>query len=196
MTVATDKRLTLTEYLIYDDGSDTRYELVDGVLVEMGAESRVNIQIAIFLLQCFTKLGLTANQLGIKEKIQVISSHASARDPDLIIHSEESTLAIEGRKESCLFLGEPNPLLVVEIVSPGNESSENYQRDYVQKPKEYAERGIAEYWIVDPDRAWVMVGVLVEGAYQFATFQDEQAIVSSAFPVLNWTAAAVLRAGR
>lgn len=29
------KKLTLDEYLAYDDGTDTRYELVDGNLVAM-----------------------------------------------------------------------------------------------------------------------------------------------------------------
>jgi Uma2 family endonuclease len=35
MTVATDRRMTLQEFLTYDDGTNTRYELADGVLVEM-----------------------------------------------------------------------------------------------------------------------------------------------------------------
>ena len=35
MTVLTDRRMTLQEFLEFDDGSDRRYELVDGVLVEM-----------------------------------------------------------------------------------------------------------------------------------------------------------------
>jgi Uma2 family endonuclease len=43
------KRMSLEEYLAYDDGTDTRYELVDGVLVEMGNESKLNVQIAMFL---------------------------------------------------------------------------------------------------------------------------------------------------
>jgi Uma2 family endonuclease len=34
----TNRRMTLEEYLSYDDGTSTRYELV-GVLVEMGAET-------------------------------------------------------------------------------------------------------------------------------------------------------------
>jgi Uma2 family endonuclease len=29
------KPLTFAEYLVYDDGTDTRYELEDGILVEM-----------------------------------------------------------------------------------------------------------------------------------------------------------------
>ncbi len=59
MTVATDRRMTLKEYLDYDDGTDTRYELVDGVLVEMGTESRLNHKIASFLFATFLRLGLT-----------------------------------------------------------------------------------------------------------------------------------------
>ncbi len=38
-TTKTQKLLTFEEYLTYDDGTDTRYELVDGELVEMPPES-------------------------------------------------------------------------------------------------------------------------------------------------------------
>ena len=55
MTVATDLRMTLKEYLDYDDGTDTRYELVDGILVEMGAESPLNPAIAMFLVFAFAR---------------------------------------------------------------------------------------------------------------------------------------------
>ena len=51
-------------------------------------------------------------------------------------------------------------------------------------------------WIVDPNRSWVMVGTLADDAYQFATFQGEEAIVSPTFPELTLTAAQVLSAGR
>lgn len=40
------KLLTFEEYLAYDDGTDTRYELVDGELVEMPPETRKNNAIA------------------------------------------------------------------------------------------------------------------------------------------------------
>ena len=50
MTVATDRRMTLKEYLDYDDDSDMHHELVDGVLVEMGAKNPLNPRIAVFLL--------------------------------------------------------------------------------------------------------------------------------------------------
>ena len=41
---------TLEEYLAYDDGTDTRYELVNGESVAMPSESDLNNLVAIFLL--------------------------------------------------------------------------------------------------------------------------------------------------
>ncbi len=54
----TAKPMTLEEYLNYDDGSDTRYELVNGDLIAMPPESRLNIEIAIFLLTQLSRLGV------------------------------------------------------------------------------------------------------------------------------------------
>jgi Uma2 family endonuclease len=197
MTVATQKRMSLETFLSYDDGTDIRYELEDGVLVEMGAESPINTWIAVFLTFAFRDLGLPVYRFGIKHLIQVDSAYVTARDPDLVIHSEDSATALaDGRKESCLRLNEPNPLLVIEMVSPGIESSDNYQRDYAQKPKEYATRGIGEMWQVDEGRLWVRVGTLTDRAYVFATFQGDDVIISPTFPGLKLTAAEVLRAGR
>jgi len=42
----------------------------------------------------------------------------------------------------------PPPALVIEVVSPGEA---NRSRNYRHKHTEYAARGIAEYWIVDPE---------------------------------------------
>lgn len=42
--------------------------------------------------------------------------------------------------------------LVVEVVS-----DDDRRRDFVTKRREYAEAGIPEYWIVDPQRACILV---------------------------------------
>jgi Uma2 family endonuclease len=194
--IAAPKRMTLEEYLRYDDGMEVRYELVDGVLIEMGAESTINTLIAGFVYGVFLQIGLPTYRIGFKQKISVRGRYATAREPDMIIHTDESFAAIEGLPEACLQLDAPNPLLVIEVVSPGSESSENYQRDYIQKPVDYAVRGIPEYWIVDADRAWVKVGRLVDGAYEFRTFVGEEPISSKVFPDLSLAANQVLRAGR
>ena len=160
----------------------------------MGAESRINIRIAVFLIQYFSSLGLEDDRIGIKEMIEVKSAFvATARDADLIIHSKESSLALDGRSESCLTLNDPNPLLVVEVISPGTESTDNYQRDYVQKPREYSERGIPEFWQIDPSRDRVRVLVLNRDGYQVREFKGNEAIISPTFPELNLTVARILR---
>ena len=65
MTVATDGRMTLKEYLVYEDGTDIRYELEDGVLVEMGAETPLNPRIAAMLMFLFGDLGIDRKFLAI-----------------------------------------------------------------------------------------------------------------------------------
>ena len=55
MAIAINQPMTLEEYLNYDDGTDARYELVDGILVEMGAESDINVIIEGFLFYIFLK---------------------------------------------------------------------------------------------------------------------------------------------
>lgn len=196
MTIATHPKMTLQEYLTYDDGTDNRYELIDGVLVEMGAESTINTRIAIFLLLYLAQLGIPADRLGIKQKIAVSSTKVTAREPDLIIHSEGSARALDDAPQALIQAEYPAPLVAIEIVSPGKPGEENYDRDYIEKRKEYAERGIPEYWIIDPSRQVVLVLTLQEKSYQEHHFTGEMAISSPTFPHLNLTADQVLNAGR
>ena len=62
-------------------------------------------------------------------------------------------------------------------------------------PKQYAAIGVAEYWLIDPERAWVMVGTLIRGSYQYETFQGDESIDSPSFPGFNLTAEQVLQTG-
>jgi Uma2 family endonuclease len=97
--------------------------------------------------------------------------------PDLLVLSEELAVAMEGAKRSTVMPEMPAPLLVVEVVSP-NQSS----RDYRHKRSEYAARGIAEYWIVDPIQNQVTVLEWIEGFYEEMIYKGDQAIAS---PVLT-----------
>ena len=130
----------------------------------------------------------------LKHRIEVWGGYANARYPDLMVHSEESFTAIDRRKEACVELTDPPPMLVIEVVSPGAESTKNYKRDYQWKPREYADRKILEFWQIDTDREWVKVGTLVSGFYQFVTFCGTDVIVSPTFPDLKLTAVTVLGA--
>jgi Uma2 family endonuclease len=194
MTVATQKRMSLEEYLTYDDGTDARYELVDGVLVEMGAENPLNPLIAMMLAFIFADLGISRQNLVIGHQVGVSDTCASARQPDLIVHTDESLAATIDEK--ILMFNRPNPLLVVEVVSNSDSDKKSRDRDYVSKREEYEARGIPEYWIIDPIKAIVKIGTLTNGAYQFQDFTGDDAIASSTFPALNLTAGQVLTAGR
>ncbi len=194
MTIATDRRMTLEEYLDYDDGTDTRYELVDGVLVEMGAENPINPAIAVFLLGWFLLNGIPIYRLAIGHQITVTSTRAVARQPDLIVHTEASVKAIYSGSK-ILMPDMPPPMLVVEVVSNSDTDRRSRERDYIEKLAEYAARGIPEYWIVDPVVALVTVCTLDGTAYKVAEFRGDVAIASPTFPAFNLTAAQILAAG-
>ena len=193
MVVATNRRMTLNEYLDYDDDTDMHYELVDGVLVEMGAENPLNPQIAMLLAFAFGSLGIPPHRLAIGHQIEVQSKYVTARQPDLIVHSKnsEAAIVVDGK---LLRLGMPLPILVVEVVSSSDTDKKSRDRDYIEKRNEYAVRGIAEYWIVDPIEEIVLVLDLQNGEYSSRSFTGEMTIVSSSFPALNITAKQVLSA--
>jgi Uma2 family endonuclease len=196
MTVAADRQLTLNQYLNYEDGTEQRYEILNGVLVEMGTESALNLSIAFVLGMALANLGIPGYLIGSKHRIAVSSTQVSVREPDLLVHSEASYAAVSQKKESLLEYYDLLPSLLVEIVSPGDEDSRNYQRDYLEKPIEYADRGIPEFWIVDPIRTWVWVLTLQGNSYQQTKFTGSDLIVSAAFSQLKLTAEQVLKAGR
>lgn len=189
--VTTTKRFTLTEYLAYDDVTEQRYELVNGELVEMPSESDLNNAIAIFLL--LTCAQFFPGQLFRRGTEVVVSgSRATSRVPDLMLLTEELATALAGTARSIILPDMSPPAWVLEVVSPGKE---NEDRDYRYKRSEYAARGIAEYWIVDPERAHVVVLTLVDGLYEDAVFQGNDCLLSQTFPALKLSAKQILQAG-
>jgi Uma2 family endonuclease len=198
MSITTHKTMTLEEYLNYDPGdhgTDTRYELVDGILIPMGTEHPINSQIAGFLFSLFLSLGLPHYRVVIGHQIEVSSKKATARQPDLIVHSEASEAAIS-QDGKLLRLNAPVPMLVVEVVSNSDTDPRSWERDYQEKRREYSARGIPEYWIVDPVATVVLVLTLIEAHYQEQRFQGTQLIVSPTFPQLTLVAEQVLAAGK
>lgn len=187
---STKKFFTLEEYLAYDDGTDTRYELVNGELVTMPSESDLNGLIVVMLMFALSQF-VPPERFRLKTEIAVSGYRATARVPDLMVLTEESAAALQGAARSILLPDMPPPALVVEVVSPGTE---NEQRDYRYKRSEYAARGIREYWIADAIVNQVMVLTWVAGLYEEAVFKGDQPILSPLFPELQLTANQVLQA--
>jgi Uma2 family endonuclease len=189
----TTKQLTLEEYLNYDDGTDTQYELVAGELIAMPPESPHNSTIALYLLAEFLKF-VPIRRLSHKDiEIVVSGVRTTTRLPDLMVLTEELAEALQGKRRGTVTLDMPPPALVVEVVSPGKT---NRDRDYRYKRSEYAARGILEYWIVDPEEIHVIVLTLVDGFYEEATFTGAAKIQSQVLPGWEMTVEQLFKAGQ
>lgn len=72
--------------------------------------------------------------------------------------------------------------LVMEVVSEGTE---NRKRDLIDKRRDYAKAGIAEYWIVDPESERITVLALDGDKYrvhgEFATGQQADSVLLAGF---------------
>jgi Uma2 family endonuclease len=189
--VTTTKYMTLEEYLDYDDGTDTRYELVNGELFEVSSESDLNNLIAIYLLSKFLQF-IPVHCLRRGTEVVVNGYRTTTRIPDLMVLTEDLATALSGAKRSVVMPDMPPPSLAIEIVSPGTK---NVERDYRYKRSEYAARGIAEYWIVDPHQAQITLLTLVAGLYEEAVFKGSDRLISLILPSLELTATEVFQAG-
>ena len=187
------KQLTFNEYFNYSDNTDNRYELIDGELIALPPESEPNNFIANYLFFYLASSGLVALRRikthNCEVQVAVLrSGDAANRYPDLIILEPEH-IPLTANRLTITFDMLP-PRLVVEVVSPGRVGSD---RDYERKRAQYAARGIAEYWAIDPIEQVVTVLRLENGQYvEVGVFRDGEAIVSPMFPQLSLTVQQIL----
>ena len=191
----TPVKLSFEEYLTYDDGTDNRYELVDGELVMVPLPTGEHSD-AIDLLSDVFKAEISKQQqtwivkrdVGVYVNINSNSGKDRSRTPDLCIVTIEQWAVVKAQKKKAAVM-RTAPLLVVEIVSPSSKKT-----DYQTKEQEYRRIGIPEYWIVDLQQAKVIVLLLVDGYYESTEFKRTDSIVSRTFSQLNLTAEQVLTA--
>jgi Uma2 family endonuclease len=170
--------LTFEDYLAYDDGTDTRYELVDGELVEMPPESDANLGIARRLLLELIR-HFPAEWVVWGTEIEVTGRRARCRLPDLLVHTEASKAALAGTCRATITRDMPPPALVIEVVSPGQT---NRDRDYRYKRTEYAAREIPEYWIVDPETKQITICRWNNGLYEDTVYGEFDRLQSAIMP--------------
>ena len=174
------------EYLSYDDGTDNLYELFNGELIAVPPESGINVEIATFLLIQFASLIGYRRVRGHGLELEVRGEPRN-RYPDLTIIREEHIEQLA--KRNTIRLTMAPPLLVVEVVSPG-ELQRN--RDYIAKRSQYQDCGIPEYWIVDPDAQTVLVLEQAGKDYtEVGSFSGQEQILSPQFRELSLMAAQI-----
>ena len=186
-TQNTKSRVTFADYLTYFDGSDTKYELVDGELVAMSLATGKHGGITKFLERDLdgeierTGLPWIALQGLVGVRCPRGIGLDTVRIPDVVVMQRDDWQALQER-EAVIDFDLSAPLLVIEVISPSTKNI-----DYRTKRTEYAARDIPEYWIIDPLEAKVTVLINSDGWYDITEFFDSDRIISPTFPELQLT---------
>jgi Uma2 family endonuclease len=138
---------TEEEYLALD--SNRLLEFADGFLEVLPMPTTYHQRLVAFLYNALNAF-VTAQQLGevLFAALPVRIRKGKEREPDLLFMKSEHASRIRNAYWE-------RPDLVMEIVSENNR-----RHDLVTKKDEYAQAGIPEYWIVDPEEETITVLVL------------------------------------
>ena len=152
---ASPRKMTYDEFLAWAN-EDTLAEWVDGEVVMYSPASRRHQDIGGFVYQVL-RAYVRPRHLGevIQAPFQMKLEHG--REPDLLFVASGHLARL---KET--YLDGPADL-VVEVVSP-----ESVGRDRGEKFYEYAQGGVPEYWLIDPQMEWGEFYRLKEGRYHLA----------------------------
>jgi Uma2 family endonuclease len=195
--------MTLEEFLDWYPDGYGRYELRNGVVVEM-QPTGTHEQVGGFL---GGELFLETRRLSLpyiiprQAIVKPLDTDKSGYCPDVIV-LDQPALEDEPlwKKRSTITQGN-SVRVIIEVVST------NWRDDYGHKLVDYEALGIPEYWIADylglggrryigsPKQPTLSVHQLVDGEYQVQQFRGGDRIISAAFPELNLTAAQVFAAG-
>jgi len=190
------KPVTFDDFIAwYPENSEHRYELHEGIIVEIPKPKGKHSEVAGFLN---LEVGIVCRNAQLpyfipRESIVKSVDNESGYEPDVIVLDRDA-VASEPRweRESIITMGS-SIRLIVKVVST------NWQDDYLTKLRDYEALGIQEYWIVDylglggrlhigyPKRPTFSVYQLVEGEYEVQRFQDGSKIISPTFAELNLT---------
>lgn len=198
---ALEKPMSFDEFVAwYPENSGIRYELHDGVIVEMpkprGKHSRVSGDLAFDLGTAIRQAKLP---YFIPKECVVKVLDQSGYEPDIIVLDEIALIDEPRWERESVIETAASIRLIVEVVST------NWRDDYLTRLADYEELGIPEYWIVDcaalggkrfigdPKIPTFSIYTLDEsGEYQLKQFRGDDLIMSVAFPELKLTAREIL----
>jgi Uma2 family endonuclease len=159
-------------YLVFSEAFNRPIELSDGRLVILPMPSLTHQRILkrfVYLAQTWLTVNHRGEILFAAHPIRLWPG--KYREPDAMIWLNEHKDRM-GERES----GPPD--LALEIVSPSNEP-----HDLETKFREYAQAGIAEYWIVHPENRAASVHALEGQTYKvFGQFASGQRAASRILP--------------
>ena len=137
--------LTYDDYLMTPD--DERWELLRGELIMVPGPNTAHQRITLNLVR-FLSAFVEENALGevFISPYDVVLSRNNVLQPDLLfVSKDQQSIITEANIQGA-------PALVVEVISPSTAS-----KDRELKRGIYAEHGVGEYWLVDPDARTISV---------------------------------------
>lgn len=150
MTVASQKKVWTDEEFMAlpDDGS--RYELVDGEVVDVGNSGMEHGNISAYLCGLI-ELYVRPKKLGVTcdSSTAFTLKSGNKRSPDISFVSKERLQGLR-RLPKGFFQGAPD--LAVEVISPSNTFEEIHT-----KLVEYFDNGCQLAWVINPDERSVVV---------------------------------------
>lgn len=196
------KLVTFAKFLDWYPDTGLRYELHDGVIVEMTPPVGEHEEIIGFLAAQIT---LEFSRLKLPYFIPKTAfikppNKESGYLPDIPLLNRANLVNEPLWKKSSTISESASIPLVVEVVST------NWRDDYHKKLADYEEMGIVEYWIVDyaalggrafignPKQPTISIYQLIDEEYQVSQFRNDDLIISPTFPELNLTANQIFQA--
>src|SRR6185437_11690149 len=139
--------LSIADYVALGEDDRNRWELQEGKLI-MSPSPTPRHMVAVAELYLQLRSQLPANLRAVPDvdldvQLAPADQPGTARRPDLVVVSEAELRRVETEGG---LLRATSAVLVVEIVSPGSRRTDN-----LVKRGEYADAGIAAYWIIDAD---------------------------------------------
>jgi Uma2 family endonuclease len=146
MTALPQHRMTVDEYLAWAEGQEGRFELYAGTVYAMAPErarhAEIKLAIHMALAAAIRNRGLPCHVLPDGMTVRVDDS--TAHEPDGLVYC--------GLKLPASALEVPNPIIVVEVLSPTTRKVDASLKlaGYFRVPS------VAHYLIADPDQPLII----------------------------------------
>ena len=142
------------DYLWLTDDTNRLVEFTDGFVEALPMPTIAHQLILAYLHDRFRQHVVPLGGIALLAAVRTRIRPGKFREPDLVVLLDRNDDRVQNR---FLFGAD----LVVEIISPDGR-----RRDLVDKPLDYAEARIPEYWIVDPRDETITVLTLAADAYE------------------------------
>ena len=167
MVVEAPARLTVEEYLAWEEKNFEKHEYIDGEVRCMAGATRRHNQIAINTGSALWALLADSNCTVLNSDMRTQVSGTRYYYPDLSVVCGEALFHRDNEMELL------NPVLVIEVTSPSSiDIDRGEKRDFY-----YEVPSIQAYLIIDQHRVYAELSVRADACWQTTSYEELDAIV-------------------